>query len=193
MILTETAPLVAGQLPIAAFTAHLRLSQGFDNDGSEEGLIETYLRAAIAAVEGRTGQALIARGFRLEIGAWDGAGHLTLPVGPVGAIGAMSFVGDGADVVVAVDGFCLAPGVTRQRLTAGDGGALPAIPSARTAVLTFDAGHGADWAGVPGDLAQAVYLLAARYYEDRSGADARDAGLPAPVQALLAPHRVARI
>ena len=58
--------------------------------------------------------------------------------------------------------------------------------------IVFTAGFGAGWAAVPADLAQAVLLLAAQFYETRhEGAVA--AGLPGAVQALIASWRNVRV
>ncbi len=44
---------------------------------------------------------------------------------------------------------------------------LPAIPGRGSVDVRFTAGFAATWDGVPADLAQAVLMLAAHYYEDR--------------------------
>ena len=63
MDLTDS-PIPLAALPLAAFRDHLRLSSGFADDTTQDALLEQYLRAAIATVEGRTGRALIARDGR---------------------------------------------------------------------------------------------------------------------------------
>jgi len=193
MVLKEATP-APGAVPTAAIAEHLRLSAGFDNDGAEDALLARLWGNAVAAVEARIGQALIARAFTLTVGSWDASGHVILPIGPVSAVTSLTFEGMGDPLAVDVAGLCLAPGLTGQRLTGANGGALPAISGAR-AVLTFTAGHGADWDAVPRDLYQAVMMLTARLYEDRSaaGGTATTHGLPEAVQALLAPHRPVRL
>ncbi len=52
-------------MPVQALKNHLRLGTGFADDGMQDGLIEGYLRAAMAAIEGRIGKALIARQFHV--------------------------------------------------------------------------------------------------------------------------------
>ncbi|MFU8765990.1 MAG: head-tail connector protein, partial [Haliea sp.] len=58
------------------------------------------------------------------------------------------------------------------------------------AEITFDAGFGPDWADVPADLAQAVFLLATRFYEHRGGTEAE---ITPDVAALIAPYRSIRL
>jgi uncharacterized phiE125 gp8 family phage protein len=70
---------------------------------------------------------------------------------------------------------------------------LPTVPTDGRAEVVFDAGFGATWAAVPVDLAQAVLLLAAEYYETRQPGDAGASGLPFPVQALIERWRTVRL
>ena len=69
---------------------------------------------------------------------------------------------------------------------------LPTIPTGGAVEIAFEAGFGPDWADLPADLAQAVLLLAAAYYEHRS-ADALDITLTAGVRALLARWQPVRL
>ena len=56
MLIEETAvPLAA--LPLAEFKAHLRLGTGFADDDIQDPVLESFLRAAMAAIEARTGKA----------------------------------------------------------------------------------------------------------------------------------------
>ncbi|HRO16297.1 MAG TPA: head-tail connector protein, partial [Paracoccus sp. (in: a-proteobacteria)] len=55
----------------------------------------------------------------------------------------------------------------------------------------FSAGFGTSWDRVPADLAQAVLMLAARYYEDR-GFDGTQLALPHGVSALIERWRAVR-
>ena len=65
MVLTEQTAVPTAALPIQEFKDHLRLGTGFADDGVQDALAEGYLRAALAAIEGRIGKALIARDFLL--------------------------------------------------------------------------------------------------------------------------------
>jgi uncharacterized phiE125 gp8 family phage protein len=191
MILTETAPAAVTPVTLSEFSAHLRLAHGFPDDGAEDALLDLYLRNATAAVEARTGRALVRRGFVLRLSAWNRDGHAVLPVGPVETISRIQLVRGAEAIDIAAGTWAVEPGSGRQRVTGRQGGALPTIPEGYVAELAFDAGFGPGAADVPGDLRQAVLLLAADYYERRS--DEREPGMPMAVRALLEPWRPVRI
>lgn len=191
MILTETAPAPVTPVSLSEFSAHLRLAHGFPDDGAEDALLELYLRNAVAAVEAQTGRALIRRGFVLRLGAWDREGYAILPIGPVEAISALRFVQGATVIDVAAGSWVLEPGTGRQRVTGAAGGALPPIPEGHVAEISFDAGFGPDAADLPGDLRQAVVLLAADYYERRF--DGEGPRMPMTVRGLLEPWRPVRL
>lgn len=193
MRLTETAPAPALPVTLGEFSSHLRLAYGFPDDGAEDALLDLYLRNATAAIEARLGRALIRRGFRLEVGSWDRSGHLVLPVGPVESITSFRFLGPAGAVDVAAASFALEPGTARQRVTGPGGAALPPIPAGHVAELTFEAGYGPAGSDVPGELRQAVLLLAAHFYENRRGEAAAEGGLPGAVEAIIRAERPLRL
>ncbi len=187
--LTETGPAPAFPVETQTLSSHLRLGEGFGDPSAEADLLALYIRTATAHLEARTGLAFVARSFSLTVGAWDRCGTLVLPVGPVTAITSASIEADGTTTVLDPADLHVAPGSQRQRLTAAGGGPLPPIPPGGRASLAFSAGFGGATA-VPGDLAKAVLLLAAHFYENRSGTES---GLPPAVAALIAPHRPVRL
>lgn len=193
MMLTELTTVPGAALPVQGLKDHLRLGTGFTEDGMQDGLIEAYLRAAMAAVEGRIGKVLIARRFRLVLEDWRNQGEQSLPVAPVSGIVSVTVVDatEGATVVTA-DRYRLVPDLHRPKLSAV-GVLLPVVPMDGRAEVVFDAGFGATWAEVPVDLAQAVLLLAAEYYEVRQVGETGQAGLPFAVQALIERWRTVRI
>lgn len=193
MILTETSPAAVNPVPLDEFAAHLRMAQGFADDSAEDALLELYLRNATTVVEARIGKALIRREFKLQVTAWNRDGHLVLPVGPVAAIGSLSFIRGAETIALTADAWSLELGSSRQRLTGSNGGALPAIPDGHLAELVFDAGFGESWNDVPGDLSQAVMLLAAHYFENRYGETESGQGIPVAVQALLETQQPVRL
>lgn len=193
MMLTEMTTVPGAALPVQGLKDHLRLGTGFTEDGMQDGLIEAYLRAAIAAVEGRIGKVLIARRFKLVLQDWRSLGEQPLPVAPVSEIVSVTVL-DVTEAATVVDPsrYRLVPDLHRPKLAA-IGVLLPVVPMDGQAEVVFDAGFGASWAEVPADLAQAVILLAAEYYEVRQVGDAGPAGLPFAVQALIERWRTVRI
>jgi uncharacterized phiE125 gp8 family phage protein len=179
-------------LPVAEFRDHLRLGTGFADDALQDGVLETCLRAALAAIEARTGKAVLRRGFQWSVTAWRDLGRQVLPVSPVAAITRLAIVDrTGAEAVIAPERYALARDTHRPALVA-QGFLLPSIPVGGSAEIAFEAGYGAQWVGVPADLRKAVFLLAASYYEARHGTGGA-AGFPPDVNALLPPYLQVRL
>jgi uncharacterized phiE125 gp8 family phage protein len=184
MTLTEITGVPQAALPLAQLKDHLRMGAGFSDDAVQDSLLEGYLRAALAAVEGRTGKALIARDFRWTVGAWRDNAEAVLPVAPVTSVVSLT-VKDraGAATVIAASAYLLVADGVRPVL-AGAGTSLPTIPSQGSAEVVFTAGFGA-WAAVPPDLGQAAMLLAAHYHENRFGSGETAGRIPYGIEALL--------
>ena len=192
MMLTETTPVPSLALPVEEMKDHLRMGSGFADDGLQDGLIEAYLRAAMAAIEGRIGKMLFQRRFLWVLECWRDA-EQALPVAPIAGIVSVTLVdAAGGEVVVPVSAYRLIPDLHRPRL-AGKGTSLPSIPSEGLVKVVFDAGFGAAWTDIPVDLRQAVLLLAGEYYEHRHDDGAQTAGLPFGVVTLIERWRTVRI
>ncbi|MCA8870024.1 MAG: head-tail connector protein [Rhodobacteraceae bacterium] len=193
MMLVELTTIPAAVLPVSEFAAHLHLGSGFADDGSQDSILEAYLRAALAAIEARIGKALIERDFTWSVTAWRERSSQGLPIAPVNAINAVKVVDRvGGETVIDDAGFYLERDSQRPRLVA-NAGALPSIPAGGSADVEFTAGFGPSWADIPVDLAQAVFLLAAHYYENRNGAGGRDTLMPFGVMALIETYRSVRL
>ena len=193
MMLTELTSVPGAALPVQALKDHLRLGSGFTDGALQDGLIESYLRAAMAAIEGRIGKALIARTYNLVLEDWRQGDEQPLPVAPVSAIASVT-VFDAANTatVIAADRWHLVQDMQRPKLAAV-GVLLPVVPMDGRAEVVFTAGFGAAWSAVPADLAQAVLLLAAQYYENRHESGQAVAGLPKAVQVLIERWRTVRV
>ncbi|MEO1452411.1 MAG: hypothetical protein AAFV31_01200 [Pseudomonadota bacterium] len=190
MILVEQADALASVLPVAAFRDHLRLGRGFADDALQDDVLEGQLRAALSAIEARTGKAILQRGFALRLSAWSGLSREVLPMAPVVAVSAVSVVdADGVATVIDPVRYRLVEDTHRPCLEAA-GFVLPVIPVGGFAEITFEAGFGAAWAEVPNGLSYAVLKLAAHFYERRGGGQD---GYPEDVQALIAPYRDIRL
>lgn len=192
MMLNEVTAVPETALPVAEFRAHLRLGTGFADLGAEDAALLSYLRAAIAAIEGRTAKALISRGFRLALTAWRWGDMQTLPIAPVSAVTALRLVDAAGAETLVTAGWRLVPDMARPRIEAL-GAALPAIPTGGRVEIDFTAGFGASWGALPVDLAQAVFLLAAQYYELRHDGAAEGGAMPFGVMALIERWRTVRV
>ncbi len=194
MMLIEQGGVPQSALPIQTLRDHLRLGSGFADDSFQDGLLEGLLRAAMAAVEGRTSKILLLRSFVLTLDDWRDAAEQALPVSPIGAITSVTlFDIAGAASVVLADRYRLVRDLHRPKL-AGVGSSLPAVPEGGRVEVVFQAGFGPTWAQIPADLSQAVILLAAEYYELRHEAGQREAaGLPLAVQVLIERWRTVRL
>lgn len=193
MMLVEQTAVPSVALPIAELKAHLRLGSGFSDDTFQDSLVEGYLRAAIAAVEARTAKMLVTRRFLWTLAHWRDQEAQALPCAPVAQIVSVSLV-DAAGTVTAVDAarWRLVADTHRPKLKA-HGLLLPDVPESGRAEVVFDAGFGT-WAEVPKDLGQAVFLLAAEFYDARHAGGMREgAGLPAAVTALIGRWRTVRM
>ncbi|MES2664908.1 MAG: hypothetical protein V4712_02345 [Pseudomonadota bacterium] len=192
MVFDETT-VPGAALPVQVLKDHLRLGSGFADDGMQDALIEGYLRAAMATIEGRIGKVLMARRMRLELDDWRNAEAQPLPVAPVSMVVSVTMV-DAAQgaVVVPATAYRLVPDLHRPRVV-GAGSLLPSVPNGGVVKVVFEAGFSAIWAGVPADLQQAVLLLAAEYYEHRHDSGAQAGGLPFGVVVLIERWRTVRV
>lgn len=193
MLIEETAPATEA-LPVAALSEHLRLGSGFDlahDNSAELAALAGFLRAAIATIEARTGKVLLTRRFRMQLDDWRDRLGQTLPLAPVLAVERIEIDnGQGIVTELPVESWRLLPDPQRPMILPA-GAMLPHVPRAGSVVVTFVAGFGQTWDQVPADLAQAVLMLAARYYEDRSFEGSRSA-MPFGVSALIEKWRQVR-
>lgn len=192
-MLEELEPVPDAALPVAELTAHLRLGTGFASDGGQDALLGSLLRAAVAAIEGRIGKALIARRFRWELPCWrEGGRAQAMPLAPVGAVVEVAVINAvGTRTVLDAALWRLRRDLHRPKLEPVNL-CFPPVPSSGRAEVLFDAGFGI-WAAVPADLKQAVMLLAAEFYEYRHDGGAVKNALPVTVQGLIDRWRTVRI
>jgi len=193
MMLIEETNVPDAALPVEAFRAHLRLGSGFAQDSLQDAVLRGFLRAAMAAVEARTGKALLVRRFALSLTFWRDAGAQVLPIAPVQAIERLALVArDGVETLVDPERYWLERDAQAPRLRSTTA-TLPRIPSAGAALIGFDAGFASSWDGLPDDLAQAVMLLAAHYYEYRDDTALGEGCMPFGVSSLIERHRKVRV
>lgn len=192
MVLEETeVPLAA--LPVDAFKAHLRHGTGFAEDGLQDEVLEGFLRAALSAIEARTGKVLIARAFELILNGWRDATGQALPLAPVVSIEAVITVAqDGAETVLPPVLYRLERDSQRPRLMPVSA-LLPMVPRGGAVRVLMTAGMAPAWGGLPADLRQAVLLLAAHYYEYRDDTALSAGCMPFGVSTLIERYRTVRL
>ncbi|WP_282048077.1 head-tail connector protein [Sulfitobacter mediterraneus] len=193
MMLIEETPVADAALPVEAFKAHLRLGSGFGQDGLQDVVLLSFLRAAVAAIEARTGKALFTRGFVWTITHWRNDAAQPLPIAPVTDLTDVTVIaGNGAEIAVGPALYWLEADMHRPCLRS-TGTALPGIPASGSVRLRFDAGMGAGWADLPADLQQAALMLAAHYYEYRNDTGLSEGCMPFGVSSLIERYKTIRI
>ena len=124
---------------------------------------------------------------------WREDASQRLPVAPVKGVASVTLVAaDGEETAVDPEAWSVLRDSQRPRLVGRFGRNLPKIPRSGHAEVRFAAGFGA-WGEVPADLRQAVFLLAAHYYENRCDAGTMAASMPFGVLVLLEIYRAARL
>ncbi|WP_146345072.1 head-tail connector protein [Phaeobacter marinintestinus] len=193
MMLTEVTTVADAALPVDEFKAHLRLGTGFGEETLQDAVLTSFLRAAIAAIEGRTGKVLLSRDFTWEIADWSDRSGQGLPVAPVNAVSAVVLIGaDESETVVAYTLYRLRRDAVEPRLFP-TGTLLPRVETKGSVRINFNAGMSSDWGGLPADLGQAVLLLAAHYYEYRDETALGEGCMPFGVSSLLQRYRKLRV
>lgn len=193
MMLIEETAIADAALPLAEFKAHLKLGTGFADANLQDTTLTSFLRAAVSAVEARTGKALLERAFAWTVHGWRDATGEVLPIAPVVAVteiastdaGGVVTILDLMDVRIEAD---LHRPVLRPRAAC-----LPPVPSGGSVTVRFTAGVSADWASLPADLAHAVILLAAHYYNHRGDTSLGEGCMPFGVISLLQRYRTVRL
>ena len=184
----ELVPVPPAVLPIVAFRDFLRMGTGFADDAYQDAVLESALRAALALVERRAGVAVLSRGFRFAAARWRDRSAQILPIAPVTGVTAVRLIDADEDIVlVPADGWRLRTDGAETALVPL--ASFPPVPRFGRLEIDLVAGFGATWDTVPADLAQAVFLQAARFYEVRGGGDA---SLAPGVAALIEGYRPLR-
>ncbi|PJE26979.1 phage conserved hypothetical protein, phiE125 gp8 family [Pseudooceanicola antarcticus] len=193
MILIEVNQVAAEVLPVGQFRQHLRLGTGFAEDSAQDDVLEGYIRAALAAVEGRTGQAIFQRDFIWTVQSWANPKAQAFPLAPVRLIQQVTLVDkDGARSSQDTADYTFDEDVFEPKFRAIEGD-LPEPPKDGRIEVVLTAGAALSWQEVPPDLAQAVLLMASHYYEYRNDVALGKGCTPFGVTALLERYRPMRI
>ncbi|MBP0480997.1 head-tail connector protein [Sagittula salina] len=192
MMLVEETQVAEAALPVARLKDQLRLGSGFTETDLQDGVLASFLRAALAAVEARTSKALIQRSFVVSFLDWQERDTQTLPVAPVASITEVTLVDAfGAGQTVDAAQYRLVKDNFVPSLKAL--GTFPTVPSRGAIEIRFQAGYGVQFDAVPADLQQAVLLLAAHYYEYRDETVLSQGCMPFGVTSLLARYQPVRM
>jgi uncharacterized phiE125 gp8 family phage protein len=193
MMLVEETQLAEAVLPVGALKDHLLLGTGFVEGDLQDPVLVSFLRAAMAAIEGRTGKALIARGFLLTLDNWTCEEGQRLPVAPIQAVTEVALIDVyGEPTIVDPSAYRIQKDAFAPRLRPL-ATLLPRVPSGGSIEIRFEAGYGASFDAVPGDLKQAVLMLAAHYYEYRNDTALSQGCMPFGVTSLIARYRPVRV
>jgi uncharacterized phiE125 gp8 family phage protein len=191
-MLNEETQVPDEALPVAELKDHLRLGSGFAEDDLQDSLLASFLRAAMAAIEGWTDKALISREFRLTLQDWKTPERQPFPIAPVLSVESVHFADAEGSITSPLTGWRLIKDMTEPLLVAV---ARPfaGIPSTGSVEIQFVGGYGPSFDDVPADLRQAVLLLAAHYYEYRDETALSEGCMPFVVTALLSRYRKIRM
>jgi len=192
MFLVEQTTVPGASFPVDELKDHLLLGSGFADDAAQDTMLEHYLRSAVAAIEARTGKIVLAKQYTWSLTAWRDPQRQPLPLAPVVSVDEIRMIDRlGGQIVVDAAGYVLQQDEHRpaiQTLSAS----LPAVPIAGSVEIDFTAGFGALWTDVPPSMQQAILLLAAHYYENRTGQGIGQ-DLPFGVSGLIERFRSIRI
>ena len=192
-MLVEETKIATADLPVATFKAHLRLGSGFSDDMLQDPVLEGCLRSALAAIESRTGKALMQRRFSVTANAWTPGAEQSLPIAPVTGLHALTTTDTAGSVTPHnISNFSLLRDAHTPKAVSLSG-SWPAIAPQGSAKLTFIAGYGTAFQDLPADFAQAVLVLASHYYEARNIAGLSASAMPFGISVLIEPYKALRI
>ena len=192
MLIEETL-VPSALLPIAEFKAHLLLGSGFAEDSAQDVVLESFLRAALAAVEAKTGKAVLRRDFTWTVSAWRSSAEQPLPIAPVQAVTAVILrERQGVETALPLVQFHLQQDAHVPCLKPVSM-CFPDVGETAQVQIAFSAGLAESWDRVPADLAQAVLMLAAHFYEYRHETGLGRGCMPFGVTSLLERYRAVRI
>lgn len=184
MTIVELNPPAVEPVTLAEVKAQLRLETG-----DEDVLLASLIRTARQHLERQAGLALISRVFRLYRDEWPEGAVMSIPLGPVSAIEAVTvYDGEGTPATVALAGHVLDGASSPARLV------LATRPDPGRAIngieIDFTAGFGPTGADVPDTLKRAMLLHVAHMFEFRAAIAPGDqpAGIPAGYDRLIAPY-----
>lgn len=162
----------------------------------DEALVLEYTKAAVAHLDGpsgRLGRCLLTQKWRLTVDhCWPPIIPLTLP--PISAIDAVSYADeDGEEQTLGESAYRVTGlGTWLTEVAPAFGETWPAVRWQREAItIEFTTGYGTGLEDVPAPILQAIRMLAAHWYLNRSPLGS-GSELPFGFRDLIAPFRVYR-
>lgn len=192
-MLFEDVAVADTDLPMEAFKAHLRLGTGFGQDDVQDEVLLSFFRAALSAIETRTGKALLARAFNWRLPTWSQPQGQQLPISPIVGISRIALVAlDNSESDLDPTTYWLERDAQSPRIRP-TGAHLPDPQMGGEVLVEFTAGIAATWVELPRDLQQAVMMLAAHYYEYRHDTGLAGGCMPFGVTSLIERFRILRL
>lgn len=189
MSLYRIEPPAAEPVALADLKAFLKL------DGPEEDvLLNSVAMAARAHLEALTQKVFITQRWRITRDSWPASGRFALPVGPVASLDRITVDAGGGPGEIDLAGIALdGPGLPPRLAFRPRSLPVPAVPLGGIAIEVTAGYGGPD--DVPAPLVQAVRLLAAHWFENRTLVTVGHevAVMPRGIEALIAPFQVRRV
>lgn len=189
MSLYRIEPPAAEPVALADLKAFLKL------DGPEEdALITSVAMAARAHLEALTQKVFVTQKWRITRDSWPASGRIALPVGPITGLDRVTVDAGSGPVEIDLAGLTLDGWGQPPRLAYRPRSLpVPAVPLGGIAI-EVTAGFGGP-EDVPAPLVQAVRLLAAHWFENRTlvSIGHEVAVMPRGIEALIAPFQVRRV
>jgi len=148
------------------------------DDTAEDALITTLIGAARMHIEGVTGRALLAQGWRVVLDRWPIDGQVRLPVTPFMAVTEITaYDAAGAGHVVPLAQFMSEPD---RLLLPGTVTGMPALRERQGIEIDYVAGYATEPEDVPTDIRQALLVLVAHWFEHRDAVIVAGSGAVVP-------------
>lgn len=162
------------------------------DDAFEDTLIDGYIKAAVAQLDGYSGilgRCLVDQVWRVSVSDFGRGRLMRLPFPDVSAVVVKYYDADNAEQVLPATNYEILQDATSSFVRFNSGFSAPALYDRADAVaFEITAGFGAA-ANVPAPIKVAVQILAARFNRDREGAEDLGSEKSDPVAALIAPFR----
>ncbi|MDD2869096.1 head-tail connector protein [Neomegalonema sp.] len=186
MATLDVSPLASPPVPRSAFGRRLGLAEGFGSGSSpaEDSGLDSWLLAASAHLERRLGLLLTPRACVWRLASWplESSGALRLPRSPLSGLPEIRLI-DAAGAETLWTDWRLDSAASSPRLRPVPGAFWPEILPGGSARVSFTAGLDP----LPPDLAEAVLMLAAHWFENREASASGLSETPFGLASLLAP------